>query len=114
MLLLHYLVNFFWGGLAPGHSLGAPAAAGSSKRSWVQPTFDHCLVRHQDPPAEGQNGSKLQSFRSKGLGKAVPLLEGHWVETVEATWSQKTPKMVTFAGAGTRSLSMKAGARCVL
>ena len=24
-------------------------------------------------------------------GKAVPLLEGHLVETVEATWSQKWP-----------------------
>ena len=25
-------------------------------------------------------------------GKAVPLLEGHLVETVEATWSQQTPE----------------------
>ena len=28
MLLLHCLVNFFWGGLTPGCSLGAPATAG--------------------------------------------------------------------------------------
>ena len=26
------------------------------------------------------------------MGKAVPLLEGHLVETVEATWSQQTPE----------------------
>ena len=25
-------------------------------------------------------------------GKAVPLLEGHLVETIEATWSQQTPE----------------------
>ena len=41
-LLLHYLVNFFWGGLTPGRSLREPATAGSSGHSWVQPTFGHC------------------------------------------------------------------------
>ena len=46
-LLLHYLVNFFWGGLAPGHSLRAPAAAGSSKHSWEQLTFGHCSFGHR-------------------------------------------------------------------
>ena len=33
-LLLHDCMNFFWGGLAPGHSLWASAAAWSHERSW--------------------------------------------------------------------------------
>ena len=47
-------------------------------------------------------------------GKVVSLLEGHLVETVEATWSSRPQKMATFSGAGTRSLRVKPGARCVL
>ena len=42
-LLLQYLVNFFWRGLAPGYSLWASAAAQSHKRSWVQQPPVHCL-----------------------------------------------------------------------
>ena len=47
-------------------------------------------------------------------GKAVPLLEGHLVETVEATWSSRPQKAATFTGAGALSLRGKPGARCVL
>ena len=41
----------------------------------------------ESPGAEwGPGGSRATR------GKAVPLLEGHLVETVEATWSQQTPE----------------------
>ena len=41
----------------------------------------------ESPGAEwGPGGSQATQ------GKAVPLLEGHLVETVEATWSQQTPE----------------------
>ena len=51
------------------------------------------------------------------LGEAVPLLGGH---LVEAVWVPQRPgpsgprRTTTFAGAGTRSLRVKPGARCVL
>ena len=51
-LLLHYLTNFFWGRLAPGHRLWASATAWPHKCSWVRLAPGHCLVR---PSAEGQN-----------------------------------------------------------
>ena len=69
-LQLHYLANFFWGGLAPGHSLWAPAAAWSHELSWVQLAFSHCSVR---PSTEGQTGTKPQSLRTMGLGKQLHL-----------------------------------------
>ena len=41
----------------------------------------------ESPGAEwGPGGSRVTR------GKAVPLLEGHLVETVEATWLQQTPE----------------------
>ena len=61
----------------------------------------------ESPGAEwGPGGS--QATR----GKAVSLLEGHLVETVEATWSQQTTENI--AGAATRLLRVKPGARCAL
>ena len=38
MLLLYNHMNFFWGGLAPSHSLWESAAAGSHECSWGQPS----------------------------------------------------------------------------
>ena len=41
-LLLHCLENFFWGGLASGHSFGAAAAAAwYREHSWVWPAPGH-------------------------------------------------------------------------
>ena len=70
MLLLHCLTNFFWGRLAPGHSLGAPAAAVLQAflcAAGIQPFLGETL------PAEARNGSKTQSFGSKGPGKQPHL-----------------------------------------
>ena len=51
-------------------------------------------------------------------GQAVPLLGGHLVEAVWAPPPGKGPsgpgRTTTFAGAGTKSLRVKPGARCVL
>ena len=51
-------------------------------------------------------------------GQAVPLLGGHLVEAVWAPLHRQSPsgpqRTTTFAGAGTRSLGVKPGARCVL
>ena len=35
---------------------------------------------------------RSRRFSQATQGKEVPLLEGHLVETVEATWSQQTPE----------------------
>ena len=86
--MLHCLLNFFWGQLAPGHSLLASAAAQSYKHSWVWLVPSHCLVR---PSKEGRSISMLQSFRSGGLGKAAAsetklgreVLPGAWSQTVK-------------------------------
>ena len=59
-MLLHYLTNFFWGRLVSGCSLGAPAAAGSSKHSWVQPAFGYCSVRPSHRGAEWVKAAVLQ------------------------------------------------------
>ena len=51
------------------------------------------------------------------LGEAVPLLGRHLVEAVWVPQRQGPNgpgRTTTFAGAGTRSLRVKAGARCVL
>ena len=59
----------------------------------------------ESPGAEwGPGGSRATQ------GKAVPLL----VETVRPPGPSRPQKMTTFAGAGTRSLRAKPGARCVL
>ena len=41
----------------------------------------------ESPGAEWGPGGSWATW-----GKAVPLLEGHSVETVEVTWSQQTPE----------------------
>ena len=114
MLLLYYLANFFWCGLALGHILWAPAASGSSKHSWVQLAFGHCLVR---PSTEQQKGSKPQSFRSKGSGKTsesffasetklrMEGLPGAWSRMCESRdWKEaKTKDRCTIADWGEQS-----------
>ena len=92
-LQLHYLANVFWGGLAPGHSLGAPAAAGSSKRSWVQPTFGHCSFGHCSvrPSRRGAERVKAAVLPSKEPWKTGTsetklrreVLPGAWSRTVK-------------------------------
>ena len=63
----------------------------------------------ESPGAEwGPGGSRATQ------GEVVPLLEGHLVETVRPPGPSRPQKMGTFAGVGTRSLRVKAGARCVL
>ena len=47
-------------------------------------------------------------------GEAVPLLEGHLVDVVRTFGPRRPQRMATVAGAGTRSLGVKPGARCVL
>ena len=50
-------------------------------------------------------------------GEAVPLLTGHLVKVVWVPHRQGPSgprRTTTFAGAGTRSLRVKPGARCVL
>ena len=47
-------------------------------------------------------------------GEAVTLLEGHSVEAMRQPGPSRCQRTATFAGAGTRSLKVKAGARCVL
>ena len=50
-------------------------------------------------------------------GEVVPLLGGHLVEAMWAPQRQGPSgpgRKTTFAGAGTRSLRVKPGARCVL
>ena len=47
-------------------------------------------------------------------GKAVPLLEGHLVETVEATWSQQTPENGHIRWCWNKVLKVKPGARRVM
>ena len=61
---------------------------GSAKAATLQLHTWRCSGgKGESPGAEwGPEGS--QATR----GKAVPLLEGHLVETVEATWSQQTPE----------------------
>ena len=86
-LLLHYLVNFFQGGLAHGHSLWASAAAWSRELSWVWLAFSHCSVR---PSSEGWKGSKPQSLRSKGPGKTATSETELGREVLPGAWSQTT------------------------
>lgn len=85
VLLIHCLTKFFWGKLAPGYSLWALVAAQSCKRSWVQPAPGHCSVI---PSAEGRTGSKLQSLRSGGLGKAVASETKLRKAVLPGAWSQ--------------------------
>ena len=93
MLLLHCLTNFFWGGLAPGHSLGAPAAAGSSKCSWVQAifghcSFSHCLVRLSCRRVEQVKATVLQKVLEKTAATETKLGR----EVLPAAWSQRVKK----------------------
>ena len=89
-LLLHYLMNFFWDGLTPGRSLGASAAAGSSKDSWVQLTFNHCLFGHCSQ--RGGIGQSLSSFRGKGLGNTAATETKLRREVLPGAWSQTVKK----------------------
>ena len=81
-------MNFFWGGLAPGHSLGAPAAAGSTKCFWVQPIFGHCLVRPSHRGAEWVEAAVLQ----KGPGKTAASETKLGREVLPEAWSQTVKK----------------------
>ena len=69
MLLLHNRVNFFWGRLAPSHSLWGSAAAQSCECSWVRLAPSRCSVN--PTPPEHQKRSKLQSLGSEVLGNTV-------------------------------------------
>ena len=93
-LMLRYLADFFWDGLAPGRSLGAPATAGSSGHSWVQPTLDHCSFGHCSvrPSRRGWSGSKPQSFRSKGPGKTATSEPKLGREVLPGAWSRRVKK----------------------
>ena len=46
-------------------------------------------------------------------GEEVPLLEGHLVEAVGPPGPSRPQRTATLTGAGTRSLGVKPGARCV-
>ena len=46
-------------------------------------------------------------------GEVVPLLEGH-LEAVRPPGRSRPQRTATFTGAGTRSLGVKPGARCML
>ena len=64
------------------------ANKGSAKAATPQlPTWRCSGGKGESPGTEWGPGG----FRAT-RGKAVPLLEGHLVETVEATWSQQTPE----------------------
>ena len=93
-LLLHYLANFFWGGLAPGRSLGALAAAGSGKRSWVQPTFSHCSFGHCPvrPSRRGAEWIKVAVLRNEGTGKTAASETKLGREVLPGAWSQRVKK----------------------
>ena len=47
-------------------------------------------------------------------GEVVSLLGGHLVEAVWLPGPSRPQRTTTFAGAGTRSLKVKPGARCML
>ena len=61
---------------------------GSTKAATPQLHTWRCSAGKGESPGTewGPGGSRATR------GKAVPLLEGHLVETVEATWSQQTPE----------------------
>ena len=61
---------------------------GSTKAATLQLDTWRCSGGKGESPGTewGPGGSQVTR------GKAVPLLEGHLVETVEATWSQQTPE----------------------
>ena len=61
---------------------GSPKAATPQLDTW------RCSGGKGESPGTewGPGGSRATQ------GKVVPLLEGHLVETVEATWSQQTPE----------------------
>ena len=61
---------------------------GSTKAATLQLNTWQCSGGKGESPGTewGPGGSQVTR------GKAVPLLEGHLVETVEVTWSQQTPE----------------------
>ena len=61
-----------------------------------------------------QEQSGVRDVLSPHGGKAVPLLEGHLVETVEATWSQQTPENGHIRWCWNKVVKGEAGARCAL
>ena len=94
----HNCTNFFWGGLAPGHSLWASTAAWSCKHSggWAStwPLLGETLSQRV------RASQRHRALRSEGFGNTAPseikfrreVLPGRlmvWLWTVEAGSGQK-------------------------
>ena len=72
-------------------------------------TWQRSGGKGKSPGAEwGPGGSQATE------AETVPLLEGHLIHALRPPGPRRPQRMATFAAAGSRSLGVKTGARCVL